>query len=289
MKLAVISDIHGNSAALTAIYNALDKAPVDGIIYLGDYLTGFPEPQKVLDLMAERAKATPSYYIRGNWDHMMVNRPDDYKTQWDQNIWMGVALYALEKISKEQFDFLSELKIADTFVPEGCPAIACCHGSPDDVGESLAPDTDRARELLANLEGNILLCGHTHNQYRYDCEGKTLLNPGSAGLPGLGATKARFAVIEPTEDGWNHEFFALDYDLEALKKDLIDSKMEEVAMLRVPVMVESVDVGEDLMVKSVPFTNAAAAADGVTGGPAAAKREHWLLGLKQAGLRDGVL
>lgn len=289
MKIAVISDIHGNSAALRAVYQKLEEMSVDGIIYLGDYLTGFPEPQRVLELIEEKKKTTPSYFIRGNWDDMMIGRPDDYRESWNQNIWMGVALYAMEKITDGQLAFLSSMPSFACFQPEGCPEIACCHGSPANVGESLAPDTDEARAYLEQIPGTILLCGHTHNQFCCSWQGKTLLNPGSVGLPGLGSTKARFAVIEPAENGWQHTFFAVDYDLQALKQELLESDMEKTALLRVPVMAESIDAGEDYMVKSVPFATAAAKKDGILGGPAAIDKAHWLLGLKEVGMREDIL
>lgn len=76
MKLAVISDVHGNYKALEAFLKYIEEYPVDGIICLGDYVTDSPYPQRTIKLLHEMMEAHACYMLRGNReDYLIQNFP----------------------------------------------------------------------------------------------------------------------------------------------------------------------------------------------------------------------
>ena len=66
MKVAVLSDIHGNYVALEACMEIVRKKQVDAIIFLGDYLGEMAYPRRTLDTLRSIAEEYPCYFIRGN-------------------------------------------------------------------------------------------------------------------------------------------------------------------------------------------------------------------------------
>ncbi len=68
MKVAVISDVHGNNKALEAFLDYIESRSVDAIIGLGDYVTDSPYPERTLSMIYEMQKKYRCHLIRGNRD-----------------------------------------------------------------------------------------------------------------------------------------------------------------------------------------------------------------------------
>ena len=66
MKLAVISDLHGNYYALAKVLAFLRSQEIDGIIGLGDFVTDGPFPQRMMRVLREMQEEFPCYLVRGN-------------------------------------------------------------------------------------------------------------------------------------------------------------------------------------------------------------------------------
>ena len=78
MRVAVISDIHGNYKALEAFLSYIEEHSVDAIIGLGDYVTDSPYPQRTLSMIYEMEKKYPCYLLRGNREeYLLDNRRQD--------------------------------------------------------------------------------------------------------------------------------------------------------------------------------------------------------------------
>ena len=81
MKIAVISDIHGNMDALDAVMKDITSQDCDKIFVLGDYAMAGPEPKKVVDWFFNRQFDPKMKLIRGNTDEMIMNySPNLYET-----------------------------------------------------------------------------------------------------------------------------------------------------------------------------------------------------------------
>jgi putative phosphoesterase len=222
MRVAVISDVHGNRWALEAVLADIRRRAVEGILDLGDSLYGPLDPRGTADLLIAHEVAS----VRGNEDRVVLAepQPDDSAT----------LRYTRSCLSAEHVAWLAALP--DTRGWRG--ELLCCHGTPtrDETYllETLAeggvlPAT--GAEIEARLSGvrePVVLCGHSHVPRAVARSGgRLVVNPGSVGLPAYrddapvahameaGSPHARFALVERAERGWRVEHVAVAYDWEA--------------------------------------------------------------------------
>lgn len=206
MKLAVISDVHGNLAALEAVLDDIERAQVDAILNLGDIVSGPLDPVAV----AERLMPMQLMTVRGNHDrHIARGRAADWH----------IDARAREALSSEQRAWLGELPLTASFAGK----VLLTHGVPDNDSLGWMDDMDarRPRDFIESradgLGHEVLLCGHTHvpRSLRLG-DGRLLVNPGSVGLPfDIGSPDARYGVLERHRDGWHVALKTIAYDHEA--------------------------------------------------------------------------
>ena len=208
MRIAVISDVHGNCAALDAVLADIERRGVDATIALGDLVSGPFDPRSVAQRFIE--KQIPS--VRGNHDRWVV---EGREKDWNVDAWVRGEL------AQEERDWLASLPATHVLADE----IFMCHGTPvddnmfwmdeltDTHGALLAP-RESIEAAGAGVEYPILLCGHTHVPRTLRlADGRMVVNPGSVGLPFLlGSPDARYAVIEKRDGQWSAELIAIPYD-----------------------------------------------------------------------------
>jgi predicted phosphodiesterase len=231
MRIAVLSDIHGNLPALDAVLADIARRGADLTVNLGDIVSGPLWPGET----AERLMALQLPAIRGNHERQLLTLPREHMSTTDahtdtlltpaQRRWLaGLPL---------------QLRLADD--------VLCCHGTPDsDLDywlETVVPGFARgaapglrmasaaeARSRLGSGRGSaasLRLCGHTHLPRAFDLGADGLVvNPGSVGLQAYddarpyphvvenGSPHARWALAERGAAGWSVEFHAVAYDWE---------------------------------------------------------------------------
>lgn len=209
MKLAVISDIHGNLPALDAVLDDISRHAVDGILSLGDFLSGAFDPFGV----ADRLMALDLPSVRGNHDRFILDGRD--------NDWAIDALVR-DGLSAAQRDWLASVP-ATARVGE----VLLCHGTPasdtgvflDGVHEGLSVlmPPDHIEREAAGYAAEVIVCGHSHVPRVVQlADGRLAVNPGSVGLPfDQGAPGAHYALIEKRRAGWSVNQIYLPYDREA--------------------------------------------------------------------------
>lgn len=224
MRIAVLSDIHGNLHALDAVLADLRMQAPDMVVDLGDSLSGPLRPAETADRLA----ALDPVAIRGNHERQMLTLGIDEMNASDSRTWPRLASRHRER--------LRALPATRT-VADG--AVLLCHGSPDDdlcyLMEEItadgavvpaAPATVAARLGTAAGCHAVVLCGHTHlpRQLRLP-DGGLVVNPGSVGLPAYrddrplphvvetGSPHARYALVElDGNGGWSARFRTIAYD-----------------------------------------------------------------------------
>lgn len=223
MRIAAISDIHGNLAALDAVLADIARRGADLIVNLGDSLSGPLDPAGT----ADRLIALDLPTVRGNHERQLLSLPPGR---------MGVSdRHAHERLSARHRAWLETLPPALWL----SDAVLACHGTPDsdltyflETVEADGVRTATAEEAVARAGGcraSLLLCGHTHvpRPLRL-ADGRLIVNPGSVGLPAYdddrphphvmeaGTPRARYAMAERDSDGrWDAALIAVDYDWEA--------------------------------------------------------------------------
>jgi predicted phosphodiesterase len=223
MRIAVISDVHGNLLALDAVLADVRERAVDVVVNLGDLLSGGLQPRETCDRLMELEALT----VRGNHERQVLSTPDAELGLSDR--------LARKSITDRHRAWLASLPLT-LDIAEGVIAF---HGSPTDdlryLLETVDPDglreatDDEVRERLGPAVGyRLVLCGHTHlARVRQLPGGPLLVNPGSVGWPAYeddapfphaveaGSPHARYAVVDDAGGKWEAELLTVTYDWDA--------------------------------------------------------------------------
>ncbi len=235
MKIAVISDIHGNDLALEAVLSDIDAQGIPEIVNLGDHFSGPLNAAQTANMLIDRN--IPA--IRGNHDRYLLTRDPAEMGPSDR--------VAYDELEKRHFDWLAELP--ETLVYRN--ALFLCHGTPasDETYwmEALTADGvvhmagRKAIESFAEgIDYPVILCGHTHIARAVRlADGRLLVNPGSVGCPGYdddqpvahkvetGSPDARYAIVEHAAGSWSVTFRCVGYDHMAISRLAADRNRPE--------------------------------------------------------------
>ena len=240
MKIAFISDIHGNLPALQAVLAEIDQAGVNHIINCGDTLGGPLESARTADLLMQRQIPM----IAGNHERQMLTLPPEKMNASDT--------CALAELSAAQRAWLATAPPTmwladDVFICHGTPhsdlqgwleTVTNDFGVNGSVGVRAATQAEVLERMGSgdHLQANLMACGHTHTPRVVSVPNPagdhlmTIVNPGSVGLPAYGdahpyrhfiengSPHARYAVAEQTPAGWQIELRSVMYDFESMAK-----------------------------------------------------------------------
>lgn len=183
MRLAVLSDIHGNAAALQAVLAAAERAGAERILNAGDLIGYYHQPARVLAMLSE----WPMDCVRGNHEQMLLRARRDrpYLDACTTLYGHGLAV-ALEELRPDQIDWISDLPVT-LRLDLGSFRVVMAHGVPDDTETYLYPDASEDKlieaETLCTDAETLLILGHTHYQHLWARPRRRILNPGSVGQP----------------------------------------------------------------------------------------------------------
>ncbi len=203
-RVAALADIHGNLPALEAVLSDLARESVDLVLVCGDVASG-PLPTETLDVLLELPRAQ---FVRGNADRSLVTAFDG----GELSSWPGPAAdWCASQLSREHRDFLASFSETIPVSVDGLGRVLFCHGSPRSDEETMTAETaeERLRELLAEADADVVVCGHTHMPLERAVGAVRVVNPGSVGMP-YGNPGAFWALLGP-----GVEFRRTDYDREA--------------------------------------------------------------------------
>lgn len=222
MKILILSDIHGNMAALDAIHEKADL-----VFCLGDLVNYGPYPVACI----ERVRGLTDKVVRGNHDNAVGRDMDcgcsvKYKELSDAG-----KIFTKNVLNAGEKDFLGNLPVTLNLEIEG-KRLVLSHGSPGgDMYKYLSPDVsdEQLKTELAKVRADFVFIGHTHLPMVRVIDGVTVVNPGSVGQPRDGVPLASYAVWE---DG-RVEIKRVSYDIEATVKGLQATNMPsgQVSML----------------------------------------------------------
>jgi putative phosphoesterase len=180
MRLAVISDIHGNTLALQAVLDSIAANPVDRIVCLGDLAVNGYDPAGAIDRIAELNCPV----VRGNTDDFLINGfPEAFFAQGDAAIRRAFADWTIAQIAPRHRAFLETLAPFTDIDLDGV-SVCCYHGSPSSYNDPILPDTpsERLDTWFTGIDAPILIGGHTHRQMLRRWNGRTIINPGPVSL-----------------------------------------------------------------------------------------------------------
>jgi predicted phosphodiesterase len=179
VPVALVSDIHGNDAALAQVVAELERLGVAEVVCLGDVAQGGDAPAGVLDRLAGLGWPV----ILGNADAFLLEVPVDSpeeltEAQLERREW---SLGQLEPSHLEQIrSFLPSLDVE----LDGGLTLRAFHGSPHSYDDVVLPETPdgQVEHLLGGSGVDVLAGGHTHLQWTRYVDGALYVNPGSVGV-----------------------------------------------------------------------------------------------------------
>ena len=201
MRVAALYDIHGNFPALAAVLADVDALRVDAIVVGGDVAAG-PMPVETLDSLRARG----ARFVRGNADRVLdVEGADERET------WVRARRWVAGRLGDERLAFLAALPLDLTLHVEGLGAVRFCHGAPgsDELTITRLTSAERLRRLLAGVEEQVVVCGHTHVQFDRMVDGTRVVNAGSVGAPYEAEPAAYWALLDD-----DVELRRTDYEVE---------------------------------------------------------------------------
>jgi len=198
--IGIISDIHGNHFALSAVLTKLDEMGVSEIICLGDIGGYYCQINECCDSLRSRN----IFSLMGNHDWYLATGEGCPRS----NSANECLEYQRKVISRSNLDWLASL------TPEAnIHGINIAHGGwHDPIDEYLKPTI----EYFSEIPGRYFASGHTHVQRIWSGEGKCYCNPGSVGQPRDGDPRAAFA----TWDGRSFFLHRTEYDIQGMQHEM---------------------------------------------------------------------
>lgn len=220
MTVAVLSDIHSNYHAFKACYEDALAQGADSFLFLGDYISDLAEPRKTLDLVYEIQSRYPTVCLRGNRERYMLEFEKGLSI-FQRGSKSGSLLFTYDLLRKKDLDFFRGLKISDT-VKIGGLQIEIAHATMDDDKYYFDCQDGHTAVIFPRMKCRYLLTGHSHKQYIKSHYGKTIINPGSVGIPQRGCSWPSYALLEISNGTIQCTMCQVRYDI----RDVIHAQFE---------------------------------------------------------------
>ncbi len=227
MKLAFISDIHGNDIALRAVLNDAKKLGVLQLLLCGDLTGYYYNIDKVFELLNQWDWVS----CRGNHEDLLKKRMTENLEvckKIDEKYGSSFKL-ALQSLDKKKIDFLITLPHPLPLEIENTKFLLC-HGSPWDIEKYIYPDNN-IKELKQFDEFvdsyDVIILGHTHYQKMWEYGSMLIINPGSVGQPRSGKesvndyhARAQWGIFDTQTKSYEHR--TTFYDASHLMKQILE-------------------------------------------------------------------
>ncbi|HYW09398.1 MAG TPA: metallophosphoesterase family protein, partial [Longimicrobium sp.] len=224
MRYALISDMHANLPALTAVLeHATARGDLAGVYHLGDVVGYAPWPNETAALL----RAFGVEGIAGNYDSTVAT---DYKhcgCKYEDPRQEELAHHSYEwtraHVTRETKLYLASLPFRMDLRPRGGhlpgPRVILVHGTPTLNTLYWTADRDDAfclkmAEHAGAKRGDVICFGHTHKPWHREVDGIHFVNTGSVGRPNDGDWRAGYVVLDMGGDAPAAEFVRVEYDLE---------------------------------------------------------------------------
>jgi predicted phosphodiesterase len=177
VRLALVSDQHGNDVAFGAVVEDLDRIGVDEVVCLGDAVQGGSQPAETLERLRGLGCAT----VLGNADAFLLEVPTDSPEPVTEQQ-LEVREWTLSQLGASQ---LEQIRAFEPVVHRelGGVSLLFCHGSPASYDDVLLPEL--GSDAIAPFEGHdaaLIAGGHTHLQWTRRIGDALYVNPGSVGI-----------------------------------------------------------------------------------------------------------
>lgn len=213
MRLCILTDIHANLPALTAVLNKAKQQGAQGFISLGDQVNFGPQPRETLALL----KDWNVKLLKGNHEDRIVRFYNGEQTLYQEYNW-SAHMWTTREVAGIDLNFDREWRYEEMLLT---------HAVPGNLFTLLTPlDAEEMKDILRGLNVKWLVCGHYHTPWQVSVQGKHFVNPGSLGI--LDDGRGCQAAYAMWEDGWVTAY-TVPYDPAKLKKAFVDGGLAAAA------------------------------------------------------------
>ena len=219
MRVALISDLHGNLTALEAVLHDLARERPDRVLCLGDVAATGPRPRETV----ERLREVGCPVVMGNADAVLLGPIPAPEDEGTRRI-LEIDRWCSEQLSAEHLDFIAGFRPTLNVALDQGNDLLCFHGSPRSFDDAIVAATpeEELQDMLSGHESPVMAGGHTHEQMLRRHARTTLVNPGSVGLD---PPFAGYALVSSGGGRFGFEFRRLPLPGEQIRRDALDSGM----------------------------------------------------------------
>jgi predicted phosphodiesterase len=220
LRVAIVSDIHGNVRGLEACLADLRaQGGADLVIGAGDYCMDGPRPREVLECLKE-AGAT---CVRGNTDRYIAE-----PRAFDEAEDAASLAWQRRQIGEIWTRWLQDLPTS-LRVGQGTEALLVVHANPQNDEEHIWPDATDAflERIMMGVVERTIAFGHLHLPYVRMWRDRLFVDVASGGLPKDGDPRAGYAILTQRDSGWQVKHRRVAFDIEKVVRDIEKSGMPE--------------------------------------------------------------
>ena len=245
MRIAILSDIHGNCVALDAVLADIashEQEAVDEYWILGDLAAAGAQPLEVMERLGALKNAR---YVRGNSERYLTTGARPLATPVEEVTDLSLlraCIGILESFSWTagamaaggHNPFMLGLPLEDRLTLPNGSRVLLVHASPGrDDGDGFVPwySDGEMRERVKGCEADLVCVGHTHWPQSFHLNGVHVVNPGSVGNPLIPSLRATYAVLEADGNGYRVGHRAVEYDRELAERKAWEAQHPQAAFI----------------------------------------------------------
>lgn len=232
MKIAFISDIHGNFKALEAVFDDISSQDIDKVICLGDVATLGPQPRQVL----KKLRVLGIECIKGNHDEAVfdIDNLEKYKIP---PLLSDTIKWCSDQLGDEEFSFLRSFKPSIKITVNNKNTLLAYHGTTNSSNIGILPETSEydIESLIPEPDISIMVGGHTHLQMDRVVGKTRIISVGSVGCPfaetpvfgdePIILPEAHYTIVAIDNNHFNVDQRIVKFDIESYKQILNESDL----------------------------------------------------------------
>lgn len=261
MRIAVLSDIHGNFTAFQAVTKDIKKKGIDKVIIAGDNIVDCTEPNEVLN----NIKSMKAYVIKGNREQYILDYHNGKKNEWKDHKQMGIAIWTHNELTAENINYIEKLPEQLSISLAQMDDIRVVHGSPSNMSEELFPDKDieRLKKAISGIKESVLICGHTHESWSKKIDNKLVVNPGSVGVPFNEFKAAEYAILTWEDHRWIASHHKVKYNMKDLEQLFKKSEIMKECRAWSKLTLKSIEEGRNVTMDFIQYAYKLAEESGI--------------------------